>query len=347
MTFYQELQLNQAGSKELIKNAQSTRDKLHHTAIYLFKILLTMVFCMVFVIAYSQIFGNANSIVGVVVLLFVLVFRNADLSLKTSHALPSLITIFAILAFGPRLSNNCNALMQLCVNSLCIFLLMFLGCHNIHMFNHSTLVLGYLLLYGYDVSGDLYSKRLVGLAIGALLTGMIYYRNHKTKAYETQFTNLVKAFTLTSDRTKWQLSLTFSISSILFIANIMHLPRPMWAGIAVMSIITPFPKGHKERVKGRILGNIFGAFLVFLIYTYCPDVMYNNIGIIGGIGVGLSATYGFQSVFNTFGAISIAATLFGFPAAVFYRIFNNVFGAIYGLLFNTYFCKWINKISEA
>lgn len=345
MTFYQELQLNQAGSKELIRNAQNNRDKLQHTAIYLFKILITMIFCMTFVIAYSQIFGNDNSIVGVVVLLFVLVFRNAHLSLKTSHAIPSLMAIFAILAFGPRLSNSCNMFAELFVNSLCIFLLMFLGCHNVHMFNHSTLVLGYLLLYGYDVSGDLYIKRLIGLTIGALITGIIYYRNHRTKTYETQLSNLLEACHLKSDRTQWQLSLTLAISSILLIARIIHLPRPMWAGIAVMSIITPFPTGHKERVKGRILGNIFGALLVFLIYTYCPDVMYDNIGIIGGIGVGLSATYGFQSVFNTFGAISIAATIFGFPAAIFYRVFNNIFGAIYGLLFNTYFCKLLNKIA--
>ena len=30
-------------------------------------------------------------------------------------------------------------------------LLMVLGCHNVIMYNHSTFVLGYLLLLGYDV----------------------------------------------------------------------------------------------------------------------------------------------------------------------------------------------------
>ena len=108
MTFYQELQLNQAGSKELIRNSQNNKEKLRHLSIYLFKIFITMVFCMAFVIAYSKFFGNDNSIVGVIVLLFVLVFRNIDLSIKTSHALPSLIAIFAILAIGPRLSNSSN-----------------------------------------------------------------------------------------------------------------------------------------------------------------------------------------------------------------------------------------------
>ena len=125
MTFYQELQLNQAASKELIRNSQNNKEKLKHWLIYLFKIFITMIFCMSFVIAYSQFFGNENSIVGVIVLLFVLVFRNIDLSIKTSHALPSLIAIFIVLAIGPRLSNSSNMYVELLVNSVCIFLLMF------------------------------------------------------------------------------------------------------------------------------------------------------------------------------------------------------------------------------
>ena len=42
MTFYQELQLNQAGSKALIKASKSKKEKYRHIAVYLFKILLTV-----------------------------------------------------------------------------------------------------------------------------------------------------------------------------------------------------------------------------------------------------------------------------------------------------------------
>lgn len=345
MTFYQELQLNQNGSKELIRNSQDNKEKLRHICIYLFKIFITMVFCMTVVISYSTIFDNSNSIVGVIVLLFVLVFRNVDLSMKTSHAVPSLIAIFTILALGPRLCNASNIIIELLVNIICIFLLLLIGCHNVKMFNHSTLILSYLLLYGYDVSGYLYTRRIEGLAIGALITIAIYYRNHRKKTYNLNISNIIEEFNLKSERTKWQLSLTLSISSVLFIARLIHLPRPMWIGIAVMSITTPFPTGQKEKVKERIIGNIFGALLVFVIYKYCPDFIYTNIGIIGGICVGFSATYGFQSVFNTFGSISIAATILGFPAAIFYRILNNAIGSIYGLYFKKYFGKLIDNIA--
>ena len=37
MRFYQELQLNQSGSKELIRQSKTTKEKLYHIAVYLFK----------------------------------------------------------------------------------------------------------------------------------------------------------------------------------------------------------------------------------------------------------------------------------------------------------------------
>ena len=34
MTFYQELQLNQAGSKSLLKNSKTMKEKLYHAFVY-------------------------------------------------------------------------------------------------------------------------------------------------------------------------------------------------------------------------------------------------------------------------------------------------------------------------
>ena len=53
---------------------------------------------------------------------------------------------------------------------------MSLGCHNVIMSNHSTFVLGYLLLQGYDTTGNSYLLRLAGLSVGALATCFILWR---------------------------------------------------------------------------------------------------------------------------------------------------------------------------
>ena len=86
MTFYQELQLNQIGSKAVIRGAETKKEKIRHTCIYFVKIAITMLFCMGFVMGFSAIFGDDNSIAGVVLLLFLMVFKNADFGICISSS---------------------------------------------------------------------------------------------------------------------------------------------------------------------------------------------------------------------------------------------------------------------
>ncbi|MEJ1853177.1 hypothetical protein SMA66_24820, partial [Escherichia coli] len=94
------------------------------------------------------------------------------------------------------------------VNMVCIFTLMILGCHNVVMFNQSTLLLGYLLLYGYDVSGTQYLQRIAGMAVGGILTGIVFYRNHRHQKYKRTLRHIFEEFDLHSSRTRWQICVT-------------------------------------------------------------------------------------------------------------------------------------------
>ena len=177
MTFYQELQLSSVGSKQLIKNTTDPKEKRRHILIYNFKVYLVMAFCVAVVTLYSKLTGNDNSVVGVTVLLAMLVLRQADFGIRTTHGLISIAGIFAILMGGPRLANMLPPVGAFVVNIVCIMLLMVLGCHNVIMYNHSTFVLGYLLLLGYDVTGKAYLYRVAGLAAGMVVCMFVFYKN--------------------------------------------------------------------------------------------------------------------------------------------------------------------------
>ena len=58
MTFYQELQLSSAGSKQLIKNTQDSKEKRRHILIYNFKVYLVMIFCVAVVTVFSKLLGG-------------------------------------------------------------------------------------------------------------------------------------------------------------------------------------------------------------------------------------------------------------------------------------------------
>ena len=298
MTFYQELQLSSTGSKQLIKRTTDPKEKRRHILIYNFKVYLVMAFCVAVVTLYSKLTGNANSVVGVTVLLALLVLRQADFGIRTSHGLFCIAGIFGILMTGPALANRVSPFGALLVNLVCIMLLMILGCHNVIMYNHSTFVLGYLLLFGYDVTGKDYLYRVLGLAAGMVI------------------------------------KLTVIVSSAMFLVSALGLPRAMWAGIACMSVCQPFTDDCGTRAEDRGLFNLVGCALFLILYLILPESMYSLIGIIGGIGVGYSAGYRWQTAFNTFGALAIASSLFGMPFALALRAGINITASLYTMVCN-------------
>ena len=259
MKFYQELQLNQKGSKELIKNSQTTKEKLYHIAVYLFKIAITVAFCFLFVTLFSILFGSENSIAGVVVLLCIMVFRQADFEIHAGQSTVLLALFFINMTLCSHLANKLPPVAGMLVNIGALAILVFLGCHNPSMFNQSTLVLGYLLLYGYDVSGKSYLMRLAGMAVGAVLTCIVFYRNHKHRTYNKHVMHLLQEFDLSSTRTKWQLCQIICVPVVICIAELCDMPRAMWAGIAAMSVILPLMDDMQYRVRKRIIGNIAGV----------------------------------------------------------------------------------------
>ena len=96
-----------------------------------------------------------------------------------------------------------------------------------------------------------------------------------------------------------------------------------------MSAILPFVEDMQYRVRKRIVGNIVGVICFTVLYFLLPSSIYAYIGILGGIGVGFSAQYGWQTVFNTFGALAIAAESYGLKGAVSLRVIQNVFGVVF------------------
>lgn len=101
--------------------------------------------------------------------------------------------------------------------------------------------------------------------------------------------------------------------------------------LAVMGVLKEY---HRKGI-GKELFNRAKKAAKEMGYSFiCFVCLYPYIGIIGGIGVGYSAGYAWQTVFNTFGALSIASGLFGAAGAVALRIGANVFGSVYTVLFD-------------
>lgn len=335
MSIYQALQLNANGSKNLIRNCTCRKDKIKWSLVYLLKIFLTVIFCFLFVTIFSILFGNDNSIAGVAVLLILLLVRQANFGINLQGSLLAIFLLFCILAGGPRLANMASPAGAFFIHIVCILSITILACHNIIMFNHFTFVLCYLLLYGYDVTGDTYITRLAALAFGFLLCAVIFYCKHRQQSFKRGFRHLLEEFDINSSRTQWQIRISLSTASSMLIGTLFCFPRVMWIGIACMSIMAPLVKDCPYREKRRAPFNSIGCLLFIILYHVLPKEFMPFLGILGGIGVGFSASYSFQNIFNALGALMIATELFGLYYAVLLRIGANIFATLYCILFNT------------
>ncbi len=347
MTVYQELQLNQAGSKALIRQSVTPQEKRRHSIIYLFKIVLTLAFCVGFVTAFGLLFGQENGTAGVVVLLFLLAFRQADLGIKASHGAGVMLLIYAILITGPRIANMLPVVPAFIVHLCSIFLLTLLSCQQVRMCNQATIVMAYLLLFGYDVTGKAYAMRVVGMTLGGLWTAWLLYRSHKNKTYKEGFLDLFRQFSMETERSRWQAGMALTVACAVLAGELLHLPRVMWIGFAALSTTQMAMEDRVKKAKFRFIGVLVGAPLVFLLMQVLPENMTGFLGIFGGLCIGFCAHYGWQSIFNCFGAVYMAVGILGSAqSAAFYRVVDTGFGIVFALLFYGVVEKILMKFGE-
>ena len=187
------------------------------------------------------------------------------------------------------------------------------------------------------MTGHDYTLRIYGLLAGAVICSLVFYKNHRNRTFRRGFLHLFKEFHLFSTRSNWYLRLSIGISTAMLIGELANMPRVMWIGIATMSVLLPFSKDMKYRVQRRGPFNILGCMIFLLLHMILPDSIFKWIGLIGGVGVGYSAGYAWQTVFNTFGALYIAESMFGLKTAIILRIVANVFGSLYAYGFDKIF----------
>ena len=83
-------------------------------------------------------------------------------------------------------------------------------------------------------------------------------------------------------------------------------------------------QNHRQRGRGALLSGALYPSAYLDLCLYRNPWRYRRW---------LSAKYGWQAVFNTFGALAIAEKLYGLKGAVGLRVAANVFGVVFALLF--------------
>lgn len=347
MNFYQAMQLGAANLKPLIKKATDKKEKRKHTSALIIKDILCMIFCIVVITLFTNLFGSENSIVGVVTVIAILTYRLSNLGFDAKQSAIAMLGIFAIFMVGPYFASISSPLISFVINFVSIMTIVILACYNTMLANQSILVLSYIILYGYTVSsGKVYLNRIGALAFGGVVVATILYLKNRKRDFKVTFKDVIKGVNLKNDRTKWQLKLTLGICLGMLIAELMHMPKSMWIGFSCLSLLQPDKKKLDIRCIERPLYTIIGCIIFLVIYSLLPESVKGNMGMLGGLLVGLAATYKWQTVFNLFGAVIGSIPLLGVQGAIILRIGYVIYSAVFVKLYNAIFDKISAKLSN-
>ncbi len=345
MNFYEVMQLGACNLKPLIKTTEDNKLKKKYIIALIVKNFLCLLFCMIIVTFFNNAFGVDNSIVGVVTVIALMTFRFSNLDFKTGQSAITILGIFAILIISPYVATIVHPVVGSIINFISMMAIVVLSCHNIVLSNQSTFILSYLLLYGYEVNDvNGYVKRVFALILGGIIVAGIFYYKHRKINFENNFSDIIKDINFSTPRTKWQLKLVLGITIAILMGELLNLPRVMWIGFACMSVLQPDKEKVEYRVKNRYPFVIIGCLIFAVIYLVLPRELRGYVGILGGLIVGFSGTYPWQTSFNCFGALTAAVPVFGLGWAIVIRIANNIIGVIYSKVYNKIFDKIDERI---
>lgn len=345
MSFYEAMQLGASQLKPLIQKTEDQNLKKKYKRALVTKNFLCILFCMAIVMSFSMLFGEENSIVGVVTVIALMTFRFSNFNFNTIGATIAMLGVFIVLIIGPYTAVNVHPIWGSIINFVCIMGIMIVCCDNIQLANQSTLVLSYLLLYGYEVSSfEGYKRRIVALICGGLIVSIIFYCKQRKLVFEKKFIDILQSVDFGTEKTRWQFKLALGVSLGMLIGELIHIPRVMWIGFTIMSILQPTIEKIEFRTKKRPPYVILGCILFGISYLILPEGFRGYIGMLGGVMVGFSATYEWQTSFNCFGALAAAVPSFGLSGAIILRIINNLFGAVYSKCFDNLFKFFEEKI---
>ncbi len=109
----------------------------------------------------------------------------------------------------------------------------------------------------------------------------------------------------------------------------------MWAGFACGSLLSDHnenPKIH-ERFFHRIIGVISGSALFYIVYSIIPNSLHMIIGPLGGFCLGFCTDYRYKTAINCFGALMLAAGIYGLHSAIILRIADTLVGIVFAICF--------------
>lgn len=310
------------------------------------KKLPIFLFCVLFINGYNTLCGTENSIVGVVLLMGLLILISTDLGYDARQAALSIVLLFGILAFAPKLSLL-HPLLGVVVNVAALTVILLLSGHELSQSGHLPFTMGYIMLQGYDVTGELYQMRWISLLVGGIVIGILYYMVHRKTEQTAKLSDLFREHCISATRTQWYIRLISTSAIVMLVGDLVDFPKTMWIALTVLSLSTPLEAELRNRMLSRIPATIIGSVVVFSLFEAFVPVQYQIMVVsLAGFLSMFITSYFIKTIYNSFSALITAVLLFPADQAIGIRILANLIGVAVSIVSILFFSLLFRRLCE-
>lgn len=345
MSFYQSLQMDPSVLKKRIAQCETVREKTFYWAAIAIRSVLIVAFAIVFISLLSGLFGQENTPLAVAVFCIMLGIRFVNFEHCIRDSLITLAIALAILVFAPSLAGIAPPILVPFIHFVGFFTLLYITTQRPELGNGGLYSFAYVYLTGNPVYGVSLEKRAHLALVGYAICGLILWAKHRHAHEDIRFHHLILKFDVKNPVILWQLRMAVGVSLILTAGQVFGVPRFMWMGFACASLLSEYPYSSNTlpRFWQRIIGVLVGSGLFLIVYQITPEVFHSLMGPLGGLCLGFCTDYRYKTAMNCFGALMLAAGIYGVQAAVFLRIIDTILGVCFGTVFALIFHKLIAK----
>lgn len=263
----------------------------------------TIIFLVIllFVKGFEVIFGSNNSLVGVTIIIAILVLMQEDLTKNLSSNLMKLLFMNLISGVFSNIATH-NMYLGLVLN---FSILLLIGYSLTSKLNKVMVVpfgLQYLFMLYTPVAGSDFTKRLVGLATGAILimiVQLVIYRGSKNNKKvedseventinnenkeENEYIRVLNKFNIHHVRGAYAIRIALLTTISVFIVDFFNLAQGRWIVYTIFSLTELYSEDCRVRSKQRLQGTVIGIIIIMLLFVVIKDnTIRGLIVLLGG-----------------------------------------------------------------
>lgn len=303
--------------------------------------VLIVAFAVVFISLLSGVFGADNTPLAVALFCIMLGIRFVNFEYCIGDSLITLAAALAILVLAPSSAAVLPPALLLPLHFVAFFTLLYMTTQRPEMGNGGLYSFAYIYLTGNPVVGEALIRRGLLALAGYLICGAILFAKHRHQHKNIRFHHVVRKFDLSTLVCLWQLRMALGVSLVLTVGQVFDVERFMWMGFACASLLSEYPYSGNTivRFRQRIVGAVAGSCAFFVLYLVTPEAFHPLMGPLGGVCLGFCTDYRYKTAMNCFGALMLAAGIYGLKGSVILRITDTLLGVIFGLVFAAAFHK--------